>query len=238
MSSGSGKTELLDDHSRRESFLSTIRQALGHDAKSPSPKPDSRPIRSERLLRQVESDNPKLVSRWIEKARGNGMTVVESTVDAAAETAIEFLASHNARTLMVNFSSNPAPAIEDKLVSAGYELHHWGDADCMQQAFKCDASLTDCRYGMADSGGFLVWSDPKFGRSSTLTTAVHIVLLPKRLILADLIDAIPKIVSDNDGHMPSNAVVINGPSKTGDIEMKLVTGVHGPKYLCAIILDD
>ncbi len=232
------KIDLLDDDARRESFLSTIRQALGHDAKSPSPKPDSRPIRSERLLRQVESDSPQLVNRWIEKARGNGMTVVESTFSRAAEPVIEFLMAHKARTLMVNFSSNPAPAIEEKLVSAGYELHHWGDADCMKQAFKCDASLTDCRYGVADSGGFLVWSDPKFGRSSTLTTAVHIVLLPKRLILADLIDAMPKILSDNNGQMPSNAVVINGPSKTGDIEMKLVTGVHGPKYLCAVILGD
>lgn len=238
MAAGLGKKELLDDHSRRESFLTTIRQALGHDAKSPSPKPDSRPIRSERLLRQVESDSPQLISRWIEKARGNGMTVVESTLAAAAEPAIEFLTSHNARTVMVNFSSNPAPAIEEKLASTGYELHHWGDADCMQQAFKCDASLTDCRYGIADSGGFLVWSDPKFGRSTTLTTAVHIVLLPKRLIVADLIDAMPKILLDNNGQMPSNAVVINGPSKTGDIEMKLVTGVHGPKYLCAIVLSD
>lgn len=238
MAAGVHTTELDNDEVRRKAFLSTIRRALGHDADSPSPKPDSRPICAERLLRQVEPDSPQIISRWIEKARGNGMTVMEATPDGAAGPVMEFLTSHKARTLMVNFSTNPAPTIEAKLAAAGYELHHWGDPDCVQQAFTCDASLTDCRYGMADSGGFLVWSTPEFGRSSTLTTAVHVVLLPKRLILADLIDAMPGILRDNGGTMPSNAVVINGPSKTGDIEMKLVTGVHGPKYLCVILLGE
>jgi L-lactate dehydrogenase complex protein LldG len=238
MSPGMEINEILNDEERRSSFLSSVRQALGHSVNAASPAPDTRPILSERLLRQVEADSPQIISRWIEKARGNGMTVVEASVDGAATPAIEFLTSHRARTVMVNFSANPAPGIEGKLAAAGYTLRHWGDSDCMQQAFNCDASITDCRYGMADSGGFLVWSDRNFGRSTTLTTAVHIVLLPKRLIVADLIDAMPKILSDNNGLMPSNAVVINGPSKTGDIEMKLVTGVHGPKYLCAILLGD
>ena len=38
------------------------------------------------------------------------------------------------------------------------------------------------------------------------------------------------------GGMPTNALLISGPSKTADIEQTLAYGIHGPKELITLIL--
>jgi L-lactate dehydrogenase complex protein LldG len=52
-----------------------------------------------------------------------------------------------------------------------------------------------------------------------------------------MIDGLARVREDCGGQMPSNIVVINGPSKTADIEMNLVTGVHGPKYVYVLVVE-
>jgi L-lactate dehydrogenase complex protein LldG len=36
--------------------------------------------------------------------------------------------------------------------------------------------------------------------------------------------------------MPTNVVVVSGPSKTADIEQTLAFGVHGPKELIVLVI--
>jgi L-lactate dehydrogenase complex protein LldG len=37
--------------------------------------------------------------------------------------------------------------------------------------------------------------------------------------------------------MPTNALLISGPSKTADIEQTLAYGVHGPKELIVLVIE-
>ncbi len=231
----------------REEFLARIRHALGHSARGEAPAPSERPQRQERFLRQERADDPKRVERWIDLASKNGVQV-RRTRNAGITAAIYACLSAGAaqaemavtkiQSIMLNLADLPDDQIAAHLRDQGYRLHRWTEENCSRTVFECDASITDCRYGLADTGAMMVWSDPGFGRSTTLTVPLHIVLLPAGRIVADMIDAMPRILRDTAGKMPSNVVIINGPSKTADIEMNLVTGVHGPKFLYAVVIDD
>ncbi len=237
MSQDSSDQRSPDSRNNRELFLKTVRGALGHNPGAAPPRPESRPMRDEACFREVAVDNPERVARWVERAKSNGMTVHRTDAAGINAAVNAILSEQNIKSIMLNFSDGRLAPMGEFLQARAYQIHRWGEPDCAAMAFECDAAITDCRYGMADSGAFLVWSDAGFGRSTTLTIPLHIVLVPASRILPDLIDAMPRILGDNAGQMPSNVVVINGPSKTGDIEMKLVTGVHGPKYLYAIVVD-
>ena len=52
--------------------------------------------------------------------------------------------------------------------------------------------------------------------------------------MPDLFDLFPEGGRD----MPSCLTLITGPSKTGDIELKLVTGVHGPGEVHVILINE
>ncbi len=219
-------------------FMARVRHALGHSTQGMAPKPDTVPARPERLLRQVTASDPKRVSRWIAMAEKNGMVVRRSRAIALTQAVEDCLRNSGVKSIMLNLSDVPEGSLREDLKARGYQVSQWGDEHCAQSVYVTDASVTDCRYGLADSGALLVWSDSGFGRSTTLTVPLHIVLLPATRIVADMIDALPRVRRDAGGLIPSNVVIINGPSKTADIEMNLVTGVHGPKFVQVIVIDD
>ncbi|HEY4330145.1 MAG TPA: lactate utilization protein [Phycisphaerae bacterium] len=196
------------------------------------------PELDESIIRQCPrgAEREALVERWVRMARGNSMKVQVVARESVAQVLEECLASHQVDKLLLNAPQwETSLGLSEFFAGKGLQVTRWGDPGSRDIAFGCDAAVTECRGGLADSGSILVWSTPEFGRSSTLVTPVHVVLMKASQILPDLVDALELV--PRAGEMPSNVVVINGPSKTADIENKLITGVHGPKYLYVILVE-
>lgn len=194
------------------------------------------PALDESIIRQFDAHTPDLITRWVERAQACSIKV-HPTPDnlAAIQTTIDQCLAPHAVTRAILNAHAWDESLAAHLAAKQIQIIRWASPNCRSEAFSCEAAVTDCRAGLADTGGILVWSDETFGRSSTLVIPIHIVLLRTSQILPDLVDALQLAYAQKP--RPSNIVIINGPSKTADIEMNLITGVHGPKFLHVILID-
>lgn len=96
-----------------------------------------------------------------------------------------------------------------------------------------DAALTHARSAIAETGSLVLWPDAKEPRLMSLVPAVNFMLLDVNTIHADLYSAM-QAEGWKDG-MPTNAVLVCGPSKTADIQQTLAYGAHGPRELVLLL---
>jgi len=106
--------------------------------------------------------------------------------------------------------------------------------DFKEELFTTDAGITSTIGGIAETGALILWPDEKEPRLLSLIPPVHIAVLKADKIYDTFLDAIQK--EKWAYRMPTNALLISGPSKTADIEFTLAFGVHGPKELIVLIL--
>ncbi len=97
-----------------------------------------------------------------------------------------------------------------------------------------DAGITGCRGAIAATGSLILWPSPEEPRLLSLVPPLHIVLLDAANLHADLATAI-RAQGWAQG-LPTNALLITGPSKTADIEQTLTWGIHGPRELVVLVL--
>jgi L-lactate dehydrogenase complex protein LldG len=96
---------------------------------------------------------------------------------------------------------------------------------------EADAGLTSAVFALAETGTLVLEPGPVQSRLTSLLPPVHFVLLPESRILPSIFDWSAQLPDP----LPSNVVLVSGPSKTADIEQTLVVGVHGPKRLIVIV---
>ena len=99
-----------------------------------------------------------------------------------------------------------------------------------------DAGFTGTVGGVAETGGLLLMPGPAEPRLLSLVPPIHIALLRASTIHNSLWFAVKALGWAH--RLPPNALLISGPSKTADIEQTLAYGVHGPKRLIVVLVDD
>ncbi|WP_095180343.1 lactate utilization protein C [Pseudomonas sp. Irchel 3F6] len=98
------------------------------------------------------------------------------------------------------------------------------------------ASLTGTLGAIAATGSLIIWPTREEPRLMSLVPPVHFALL-KASEIRDNFYQVQEEFEWAQG-MPTNALLVSGPSKTADIEQVLAYGAHGPKDLVVLILED
>jgi L-lactate dehydrogenase complex protein LldG len=94
------------------------------------------------------------------------------------------------------------------------------------------AGVSHAAYGLADTGSVVLMASPQEPRARHLLPEVHVSLLPEDRILPGL-DELFAAVGAN---LPSALAIVAGPSRSADIEQRLVVGVHGPAEVHVVLL--
>jgi L-lactate utilization protein LutC len=108
------------------------------------------------------------------------------------------------------------------------------DGSCLgERHYAADIAITGVDYLIAETGSLVVLARPDNPRSFTLLPPVHVAVAETSQLLPDLFDLFGP---DVQPELPSCISFITGPSKTGDIELRLVTGVHGPGEVHVVLV--
>ena len=101
-----------------------------------------------------------------------------------------------------------------------------------------DSGITEAKYGVAEAGCIVEVADVESIRLASSATEVHVALLRSSGVIASLSDLAGAIRSELfiQGRRPV-ITLISGPSRTSDIELKDVIGVHGPREVQVVIYE-
>ncbi|MEX2961118.1 lactate utilization protein C [Microbulbifer sp. TYP-18] len=97
------------------------------------------------------------------------------------------------------------------------------------------AAITGSHCGIASTGSIVLWPDAAEPRSLSLVPPLHIVVVEQNAIYNDFGDLIKSQCWSRQ--LPSNVVLISGPSKTADIQQTLAYGAHGPRELVVLLVE-
>jgi L-lactate dehydrogenase complex protein LldG len=119
------------------------------------------------------------------------------------------------------------------LSDAGVEV---SGADSGREAFfAADVGITGVDFLIAETGSLVILTAPGQPRSLSLLPPIHIAIADRGQLLPDLFDLFERPA--RHPRLPACLSLITGPSKTGDIELRLVTGVHGPGEVHVVLID-
>jgi len=125
-------------------------------------------------------------------------------------------------------------ALDRLLVELGIHRHDYASLSMLaaplqrREQLACDVGITGVDQAIAETGTLVMWHGARRERIASLLPPMHIAIVHRSQIVADLFDAVGLLLENGADNMPSNVTLITGPSKTGDIELQLTTGVHGP----------
>ena len=163
-------------------------------------------------------------------AVGAHCTVVSGEAEAAGALA-GILSGAGAQRV----AGSDAPLVQRLLRPLGDRLEiAAGESLSRDELFACEVGVTTAQWGIAETGTLVLESARERSRLLSLVPPIHVAVLSTRCICESLGDALARVRQG-----ASHAITfITGPSRTSDIELTLVVGVHGPQTVHVLLLEE
>jgi L-lactate dehydrogenase complex protein LldG len=149
-----------------------------------------------------------------------GVVYEAANVEQARERVQEMIAGRS-------FVGSCAPLVR----ACGFET-----AFSREACAEAEIGISSADFALADTGSLVFLSGSRESRLISLLPPVHIAIIGVDQILGgleDLFARVPLPAAES-----SSMVLITGPSRTGDIEMRLVRGVHGPGEIVVVTVKE
>lgn len=186
---------------------------------------------------------PEIVGRFIAALRDLRAEPHEVPAEGrTSEVLRSIVQGHRAqRVVVASLPSEVQPLVKKGL--AGLAVRFLEDArpeDVVALCAAADVGVTWAEFGVAEEGAVVEVAEDDTARLAASLPIVHVVLLPSRRILQDLGEGMSvagEILRARPPAERPTITFISGPSRTGDIELRLLYGVHGPHSLHVMLLD-
>ncbi|MCA8950567.1 MAG: lactate utilization protein [Planctomycetes bacterium] len=207
----------------RDTILDSVRGHLGRRA-NPSRPPAPPPVP---LLGRIDFSIRRRIELFVERVETAAATVHQEESPAAVLAAVA--AAAGARSVALSDAAEVL-ALRDEPALAGLS---WltSQAD-KAELFAADIGVTTAQWGIAETGTIALESRSERSRLASLVPPVHVALLPRSRILCTM----GELLKTLDRPLAPAVSLITGPSRTADIELQLVLGVHGPRELHVVLV--
>jgi len=185
--------------------------------------------------------NPAVVDHFVqafEKVSGVAH-IARSSVEIAAHVVAVATEKNAKRVALANLPDNLTGAIAEACVAAGFEVVRDPFlANTLPAAIdQAQVGVTGIAFGIAQTGTLVEIATNDVVRLVSALPRTHIGVVAASNLVEHYDDAASQVRKHFQSN-PAGCVVsfMSGPSRTGDIELKLTLGVHGPESAHAIIV--
>ena len=226
--------------SPRDDILAGLRSALGRGALDPSRQAELRArIAAHRRnlipARATALDPSGRLDLFVRMAEAVQASVarLQSSAEIPDEV-VRYLAAEN---LPAEFKMAPDPGLERlpwekwPLLRISRGPAEAGDA----------VGLTPCFAGIAETGTLMLVSGAATPTTLNFLPDTHIAVIRADQVVATYEDGWDRLrvaAPGGGAALPRTVNFVTGPSRTGDIEQRIVLGAHGPRRLHIILVED
>ena len=217
--------------SARENILAKLRKANAY----PMAEPQTDDYYKE-MSPHWESEEARL-KHWAKSMRAVKTEIFWVHENNWEETLVQVMQQKGLKNLLLSNKNAHGKRAEKAIQAASIEPRYFEQKieDWKDDFFATvNAGFTTSLCGIAHTGTLMLTSSVEEPRSQSLVPPVHFCLFDTSKMYDTFYAAMQgEKLADN---MPTNVILVSGPSKTADIQLTLAFGAHGPRDLVVLAI--